>query len=156
MAVKKRCDRCGHVSLVKVRDRRCRQRRFGRGSYACWGLLSLVKRKKKEAVVGSTSPLVTDGSLDFGQLAPAKRKLSSQEQAAKKLTHARKMIGEKTKALRRLATSLRLWERRAAYYAKRASMTDAEVAAEKVKREQATAARRQKAQRRAIKVGGLK
>lgn len=67
-----------------------------------------------------------------------------QEIAARKLAHARKMMTAKTRAMRRLATSLRFWEGRAAYYAKRASLTDAEIATERLKRLDA-AARRQAA-----------
>lgn len=78
-----------------------------------------------------------------------KPKARLQDAAQKKLDHARKMIGEKTRAMRRLATSLRLWERRATYYAKRASMTDAEIAAENAAR---TARQNRRPKRRAIQL----
>lgn len=57
-----------------------------------------------------------------------------QDVAARQLLHARRMIAEKTRQMRRLATALHHWERKAAYYARRASLTDAEVQAEREKR----------------------
>ena len=53
----------------------------------------------------------------------------AQDVAARKLAHARKQIEGTMRRIKRAATSLRLWERRAAHYAKLASLTDAEVAA---------------------------
>jgi hypothetical protein len=76
-----------------------------------------------------------------------------QDAAQRKLDHARKMVAKKTKAMTSLAVQLRAWEKKASYYAKRASMTDAEVAAEAAKRVadlKARAERRPK--RRAIKL----
>ena len=80
---------------------------------------------------------------------PAKR---PQDVAQKKLDHARQMVSEKTKQMRRLATSLRLWERRVRTYAKRASLTDAEIAAERQRRIDRAAQPRKV--RRGIKLGG--
>jgi hypothetical protein len=78
-------------------------------------------------------------------------KLRPQDVSQKKLEHARKMVSEKTRAMARIATQLRAWERKANYYAKRASMTDAELEAETAKRVEARATKRPK--RRAIRIG---
>ena len=73
-----------------------------------------------------------------------KKHLRPQDVATKKLAHARMMVAATTKKMRRLATSLALWEGRATYYAKRASMTDEEVSAER-QRSKAKAEQRSKA-----------
>lgn len=65
---------------------------------------------------------------------PAKVKPKPQALAAAKLAHARRQVGEVTKRIKRATTSLRLWENRASYYAKRASMTDAELDAERARK----------------------
>ena len=65
---------------------------------------------------------------------PEKPKPAPQDIAAAKLEHARRQIREVSKRIKRASTSLRLWERRAAYYAKRASMTDAELEAERTRK----------------------
>lgn len=76
--------------------------------------------------------------------------MTPQQLAERKLKHARRQMSAAASRIKRATTSLRLWEQRAMYYAKRASLTDAELAAEKVKR-----AQRQPKPKRAIKVGGL-
>lgn len=43
--VRKRCARCGAVERAKPRERRCKAKRFGKGSYCCWGDLVAVRRK---------------------------------------------------------------------------------------------------------------
>lgn len=77
-------------------------------------------------------------------------KARPQDVAQQKLAHARQMASAKAKAMARLATQLRAWERKASYYAKRASMTDAELAAETEKRVAGRATKRTR--RRAIKL----
>ena len=72
-----------------------------------------------------------------------------QDIAQKKLEHARKMVTVKMKTMTRLATQLRAWEKKASYYARRASLTDAEIAAEQVKRAERMTKR---PKRRAIKL----
>jgi hypothetical protein len=100
--------------------------------YYCWGRLAVVAPRVRPAT-----------------------KQRPQDIAAVRLAHARKKIGEATRRMARLATSLRMWERRAAYYAKRASMTDAEVMAEREKATAAKGARADARKRRAITLGGL-
>lgn len=135
--LKKRCTRCGVVADLPPRQRKCHERTFGRGSYCCWGRLERVVAPKKEKRMKVKAPTEN-----------AKRR--PQDVAQQKLEHARKMASAKTKAMARLATQLRAWERKASYYAKRASMTDAEILAEKVARIELIANRRPK--RRAIRL----
>lgn len=93
-------------------------------------------------------------SLCWGTLRKVERPKAVQPKpqvvAEKKLAFARQMVTVKTKALKRLATSLRFWENRASYYARRASMTDAELEAMRAKQK----ARPDKKLRRAVKMGG--
>lgn len=142
--LKKRCTRCGVVREVRARQRRCHDRRFGPKSYCCWGQLVKVERAKR--VRKEETPMTTQAPTEN-----ATKTRRPQDVAAKKLEHARKKVAEKTRAMARLATQLRHWERRANYYAKRASMTDAEVAAEQAVR---VARANRKPKRRAIKLGG--
>jgi hypothetical protein len=136
--LRKRCERCGIEATVPARQRKCHERKFGRGSYCCWGRLTVVVAAKKEKRMKANA--TTEN---------AKRR--PQDVSQKKLEHARKMVSEKTRAMARLAQQLRTWERKANYYAKRASMTDAELLAEKAARVEAISKRRPK--RRAIKIG---
>lgn len=128
--VRKKCEKCGVEQWALPRARLCRrseQRGFGWAT--CWGRLVTVK--------------------------PAARpEVSPQEAATKKLALARKMVSEKTRQMRRLATSLHMWEQRATYYARRASMTDAEVEAERAKARAAEIARAEAKRRRGIKLDG--
>ena len=82
-------------------------------------------------------------------------KKTSHEIAREKLAGALAMVSKKRRAMKRLATSLRFWENRAAYYSWRASMTDAEVAAERVKRLQQTERRQAATARRGISMETL-
>ncbi len=136
--LKKRCTRCSVVRDLPARQRNCHARRFGPGSYCCWGSLVTIREPKKEKRMRETQPTEN-----------ARRR--PQDVAAKKLEQARKKVSEKTRAMARLATQLRTWERKANYYAKRASMTDVEVAAEQAIR---VARANRKPKRRAIKLGG--
>ena len=124
--VTKICGRCGATAKVPQKQRKCYQRRFGKGSYACYGDLFLAERGRKERDV-SKRP---------------------QEIAEAKLAKARKMVAETTRRMTRLATSLRFWERKAQYYARQASLTDTEIAEQKAAR----AARSRKPMRRAMRL----
>ncbi len=44
--VLKRCAKCGGTSMVTARERRCKRRTFGVGSYCCWGQLAVVHRPR--------------------------------------------------------------------------------------------------------------
>lgn len=138
--VRKRCLKCGHIASVKPRQRKCYQPRFGQGSYACWG--ELVPNVKFQSAV------------TVGEIATVAN-VRPQDVAEKKLAAARKMVSEKTKAMARLATSLRMWEARASRFAKQASMTDDEIAAAKAKRIADADRRRAEKARRGIKIGGM-
>lgn len=146
--VKKRCARCGHTELVRPAQRRCHVRKFGPTSYCCWGLLArapMPVRTKKVTVAAA-------GAAEEAVVAERQAR-RPQDEAQKKLEHARTKVTELTRSIARLSTRLRDWERQATHYAKRASMTDAEVSLEREKR-QAQQARRAKPARRGIKLGG--
>lgn len=132
--IRKRCGKCGRISPVRPRIGRCRLGHRTLPGRLCGGSLTAVPRPRLER------PL---------QPRP-------QEAAAARLRRARKMLAAKMAGLKRLMTSISLWERRAAYYARRASMTDAEVAVERVAREAQMAKRRESRIRRAISLEPLK
>lgn len=103
--ITKRCEKCGGTSLVPPRARRCKRQNFGPASYACWGKLAADKPKP----------------------------LPVQERALRDHQRAERMLEEKLTELARLTTSIREWRRKSKYYAERASLTDAELAARKVR-----------------------
>lgn len=70
-----------------------------------------------------------------------KERARPQDVAAKKLAHARKMVARRTQQMKRTVTSLHQWEAKARHYAKRASLTDAELAAARDRAKAAQAAR---------------
>jgi len=76
---------------------------------------------------------------------------SVQEIAQRKLVHAQRQVKAKQKALKRLMTSLALWDRRVKYYTKAVLQTDAERAAYKALQAARRAAR---STRRGIKLDG--
>lgn len=130
MKIYKQCQRCGWRG--RTSQQRCSFNLLTEaGSYTCCGVLVRVRARQ----------------------AAAKQK--AQDVAARKLEHARRMVAEKTKAMKRLATSLRLWETRATYYARRASMTDAELEAERARRQEAKERQAAARARRAIKLDGV-
>ena len=134
--LKKQCSLCHVIADVPARQRKCHERRFGRGSYCCWGRLVKVITPKKEK-----KPMPENVNVE--------NRARPQDIAQKKLEHARKMVTVKMKTMTRLATQLRAWEKKASYYARRASLTDAEIAAEQVKRAERMTKR---PKRRAIKL----
>lgn len=64
----------------------------------------------------------------------AEKAAKTRQAAASKAAHAQRQVKAVTRRLARLATSLRLWERRVASYQKQAAQTDAELAAARQKR----------------------
>lgn len=74
--------------------------------------------------------------------------------AEKHLKRAREKVTEVGRKIARATTSLRMWERRASYYAAQASKTDAELAQEKADRKAQAEARAARRIKRGMKVGG--
>lgn len=137
--VRKVCARCGEKGWYRERETKCKRRRFGRGSYCCWGELTRVRRRTPDADVlrdanGTPRPLGYYLNEEAQLELQVQRGGKVRADAERKLAHARRMVAEKTKQMKRLVTSLRMWERRATYYAKRATVSDAEVEAERLAR----------------------
>jgi len=165
--VRKRCQACGAVQLVRARQRRCHRPKFGRGSYACWGSLVRVVRPRPGArtVREAVQAMAEEGDVEVtterhGAITVAtvtgKPAARPQDIAARKLDETRRAIGraqvrlnEHARKVAQEARAIRRLERSAAHYAKRASMTDAEVAADHARRVD-----RPKKVRRGMKVGG--
>lgn len=83
-----------------------------------------------------------------------KPKHSPQRAARAKLEKLHEQIVDKTRAMARLATSIRTLQRRAAYYEKRAAMTDEALAAERESKRAAAERRKATSTRRGIRVTG--
>lgn len=148
MNVRKVCTKCGRASMVRPRARRCKiiEKRMGARFY-CYGELmalsqAVVERRKIDV---STAPGLTVG-LSVQPIGPAQRR--PQDVAQRSLEKTRKAITagylNLTKLARqqaRQAKRITRMEAAAARYAKRASMTDAEVQAERDAREARSKAR---------------
>lgn len=132
--IRKRCATCGYIGMVKATQRHCYRRKFGKGSFSCWGDLSAVA----------------------AEVRTPKPKPSPQEDAERKLAVARKNVSQRTAALKRLTTSLRFWQRKVTYYTMRASLTDAELEQMKVDREGRKRKRSEARIKRVIQLGGGK
>lgn len=124
----KHCDRCGKLSKVKPRERRCKL--VNETGFTCWGALTLVKKEpvKKR----------------YQDLAEAKRK-----QARYRSDRVRREMETIIKRIARLVTLQKQYERQQDYYAAQAALTDEQLAAQKAKREEKQKPKRQ------IKIGGL-
>jgi hypothetical protein len=147
--VKKRCRKCGAVAVVPTGRRRCYQRKFGKGSYACWGELTRVTRPAKPLI---TVPPGMGLGWVLGEEADRAMSAAYRAKAERQLKLARQKVTEVTRKIARATTSLRMWERRAAYYAQRASLTDAELAQEKADRKSKAEARAQSRVKRGMKL----
>lgn len=133
----KRCGKCGRAGWYRPRTRHCKyidKADHGfKNKYLCYGELTPVGSKRKEASVTKTPQTV----------------------AAAKRDAATKQIAAKTKAIKRLVTSLSMWQQREIRYAKMAALTDDEVNAAKAKRIADADRRKAEKARRGIKIGGL-
>lgn len=109
--LRKKCERCGAVAMVRPRERRCRARRPGT-AYMCWGPLVLAPMQRLKA------------------------ERRPQEIAAAEAEKAQGKIGEHLASVKRLMTAIDKWQKRASYYGKRAAMSDQDLAAEKAQREE--------------------
>ena len=137
----KRCTKCGHVAKVRPRVRRCYQRAFGKGSYACYGVLEPVVKPTPHAL--KPAPGLGVGSL-LGEegvaAAVAERGKTVRAKAQAELDRTRKRIGDHTRTLtatvayiNKYAKLITKLEGRATRLARRASMTDGELEAERQK-----------------------
>ena len=128
----KRCAKCGNIYLALPRERRCKrsEQRMGRLFY-CWGLLVAEPKPKrvKAPKVEQTPQQAAAGTLDTVRAKIARRYARLAELAAE---------------MGRVSKDVRTFEASAQRLARRASMTDAEIEAER----QATRARFAKARSR--------
>jgi hypothetical protein len=153
--MKKRCLKCGAVRDYRPRERRCKAIVVGvwnKERTYCWGHLARVvpqkrvQKPKPEPVVGT----------------PQAKAVAQQAAIAKRMERVQRAFNRYVGNLRRYgnvkwaklageaAQQLKNWERKMRYYEKRARMTDAEVAAERERLQQARAPK----PKRAIKVNG--
>jgi hypothetical protein len=153
---RKRCQRCGRVAWLRERMRHCRQRAFGRGSYACWGTLvdAPILRRKADAIAASSGVGIGWAlSEEAAEMQVRANGARMRADAQRKYDEANEKIVDKQRQVARLARAISELQRRARHYQKRAAMTDAEIAAEKAAREQRAEARRVRTRRRSLALG---
>lgn len=141
--IRKRCTRCQTVAHVPARQRKCHVRRFGPGSFCCWGDLQRedFARFRPEVAGGQGARHVPPPP-------------TPQETARKALGRLATRRAALVKQLATLAARLRAMGQQEARLARKAAMTDAEVAADREKRSAAVRAGRARRARRAMAVGG--
>lgn len=128
--LRKECLRCGHVSTVSKRVRRCRQAGRNTGawsSFYCWGQLRTVAVRRG----------------DVSALKP-------QDIAAARATKAQKRFDDALASILRSVTSLKRWQAQARHWSRRAAMTDEQLQAERDRRKE-----RVRPGKRGIAKGGL-
>lgn len=157
--VKKKCTRCGHVARVRPRQARCRQPRFGRNSYACWGLLEVVRKAPPPLRYPAGRYLAEPGLAQREREETQMPKVgkagkTSQQVAQEKAAAARRKVDHYTREAKRATTLLHQWQRKLAHYEKRAALTDEQVEAERQARKAQAVARQQRTVRRGINLGG--
>lgn len=111
--VEKRCTKCGVVRKYRPRIRHCREQKFGKGSYWCYGLLEAVATAPATKTVEPKRPQDA-----------ARRKLAQTERA---ITALNDEVFKLAKRLGKLATKARQLSVKASRYAAASSMTDEEV-----------------------------
>lgn len=152
--VRKRCERCGHVGLVRERQTKCRRPRFGRDSFACWGDLVSTKRSRNAEADPEVRHVQPAGDNVPGHAATLRRKPRPQDAAQASLDQAAQKVVHYTREALRVARLLASWQRKAAHYARRATMTDAEVEAERRARKEQAERRAARKVRRGIAIKG--
>lgn len=137
--VLKKCEKCGAAARYRPRERRCKAVTGGgfRHRYYCWGKLVPVRRP---TAAPSSEPVA----------------VRPQDVAAKRLAVAQRRIAEWTRKAAHATRMLAKWQRASAQAAKRASMTDAEVEAERAARKAQAEGRAQRRKVRGISLGGVK
>lgn len=139
--VTKRCQKCDWIGDVSIRQRKCQQWTFGRGSYACWGDLVRVSSARDETPAPALPRRAQDVALD--------RLRQTQRAIDKKLGH----IADLSKSLQRALKMLDKLRRRAEMLEAKSRMTDQEVQAERDARKQRAEDRRRKRGERSVALG---
>jgi len=131
-SVRKRCGKCGSVGYYRTGTRRCRMRKFGAGSYCCWGDLVPLRQPRKKATVSHGDRF--------------------RKRAVRELTSARKTLRTWERRQRRAEKLVHKWTLRVAQWEKKAQFTDDQV--ETLRERAAHAAHIQKVRRRLLKAAG--
>jgi hypothetical protein len=134
--LRKRCAKCGRVGWYSGRQRRCRRWAFGRGSYSCYGDLMTTKRRRREGPTEADAlrDAIAAASMIDPETAEAAERIRAV--ARRKLAHAERKLKEAVSDLKRTTTRLGQWQARAARYAKRSAVSNADVKAERDRRRQ--------------------
>ena len=118
--VKKRCAKCGQVGYYTKGQRHCLRRKFGVGSYCCWGDLAPVRKPSPPAPTSESQRVERFRAMTGKQLAKAQQTLKVKR--------------------RRLATAERLvakWEARVNRLTREAALTDEEIDARRQRAQKA-------------------
>lgn len=99
--IEKRCSKCGVKKMYRSRERRCKQRAFGVGSYCCWGDLVVVEKPPKPTK-------------------PPREKPRPQDVAARKHLEALGRVDEAIAEIKSATSKLTRWQKLATKYGRRA------------------------------------
>lgn len=149
--VQKRCAKCGWVGAARPNVRKCRQRRFGKGSWACWGDLALAVSYDQTRPAAEAPKLDARGA--------ARQRLQKTERALKQrrrlVDEAQAEVVRWAKLVGRRQRDVRKLEALAERQREVAGMTDEQLAAAKAKRVEAAQRARDRKSRRGIDLRGV-
>lgn len=150
--VTKRCEKCGQMSVVSPRMKRCRRQTFGPRSYWCYGQLVVVPKPTRADVDAVPAPVGRGVGWVLSDEAEAARCAAFRARAQAKLDRANAKAEEAHRAIVLGAKRLKAWQAKVRRYQKQAALTDAEIAATRARRLQAKSDRAARKIRRAIQV----
>lgn len=130
---RKRCAKCGAVGYYRNGTRRCRMRKFGAGSYCCWGELTPLRKPKAPKVVHAGDRF--------------------RERATRQAKAARKSLAKWQRKARLAEKLVHKWELRVAAAERKAQLTDDQV--EQIADRMRHAATVQQVRRRIAKAAGV-
>lgn len=123
--VRKRCTKCGHVTKVPPRQRHCHHPAFGKGSYRCHGPLNAIARAEKGATVReAVMQMVEDGQSAAVVARVMPPKITPRRDYERKLAKAHNELLAAVTRLKRVTTSVALWQRRIKHYERQIEARD--------------------------------
>ena len=134
---RRRCAKCGRVGYYEKGAKKCRLLAFGRGSYACWGNLKPISTRAPTGPRTTTAgdelrEMIAQAATLDPRIADAGERIRADARA--KLAKAQARVTEIARDVKRLSQLLDKYVKAANYHARRASLTNEDVQAERARR----------------------
>jgi hypothetical protein len=137
--VRKRCDKCGVVTLHAIRERRCKRSErnaMGLTGFACWGKLRLVVEKKTTKRKREPMPSLHDGvglghvlTQEYEAAVLVARCDRVRDKAREQVEKITSKLKEKREKIRSIKRQIVVWERKQKRHIKTVNMTNDEIEA---------------------------